>query len=370
MSAIARGFSDELARIARTPVDLFLLTAMPLLLLGSMAAMIFGGSPERLGTVIVDRDGGALAQRIARDVDAAPGLSVVARTPDLNAAMAMIRREEAVAAIVIPRGVGTRVADGAPVEIFHQALFLSTGALAATNLRVVVAAALAGEKDAGIEADRLPLPAVTVTVLGNPTLSLELYLGLLLGPGVLHLLIAVSAAASIGLLMRERSFADYVRGVDRAGGRIVGRLAVHVAAGTLWGVLWLLWLTLARGYRADGSLMLIVVGIALLFVATAAVALLLVAATREVATALSGAVIVAGSALAYSGASLPLGGAGWFARFWSAVLPLTHFLTLQMDQVLGVAPAPFLRAAGALMLYPLVAGGAGLWLVLRDGRAR
>ena len=77
---------------------------------------------------------------------------------------------------------------------------------------------------------------------------------------------------------------------------------------------------------------------------------------------------LAGSALAYSGASLPLTGAGLFARVWSQILPLTHFMALQMDQVMGVAAMPFLRAGAVLMLYPLVAGGAGAWLIRRAGR--
>ena len=373
MNAMRAACRAEIARIGRTRVDLLLLMLMPLLLLGAMAAMLFAGSPYGLKTVIVDRDGGALARSIVRHIAASHSVSIVARTSDLDQAMAMIRSERAVAAVVIPRGVGTRVADGAPVEIFHQAVFLSTGALAATNLRAVITATLlaARAEDSGLAqavALRVPLPGIAVTILGNPTTSFEWYLGLLLWPGILHLLIAVTCVSSIGALMEDHSFAAFARGTPAPVAVLIGRRVPHIVAGTLWGTLWLLWLTLARGYRPEGSLMLIVVGLVLLFVATAALALLLVAATREVSTSLSGAVILAGSALAYSGASLPLTGAGLFARVWSQILPLTHFMALQMDQVMGVAAMPFLRAGAVLMLYPLVAGGAGAWLIRRAGR--
>ena len=376
MTAFAAAFGDELRRIARTPVDLLLLTLMPLVLLGSMAAMLFHGKPEGLATVIVDRDGGALARAITRNIAAGSGVRIVARTPDLGEAMGMIRREQAVAAVVIPHGVGTRAAEGAPVEIFYQAVFLSTGALASTNLRVVIAATLAQARAgsmglgglAAIDPKRLPLPGVQVTVLGNPSLSLEWYLGLLLGPGVLHLLIAVTCISALAALMHDGSFGAFARATPHRGATIAGRLAPHVLVGTLWGILWTLWLILARGYLVEGSVMLIVAGLLLLFLATAAVALLLMAATRNVATALSGAVILAGSALAYSGASLPINGAPLFARVWNQVLPLTHYMAVQMDQVLGVAPAPFLRAAGALLLYPVIAGGIGLVLIVRAGK--
>lgn len=373
MSAFAAAFGQELARIARAPLDLFLLTLFPLLLLGAMAAMIFGGSPHHLGTVVVDRDGGPLARAIIRNVAATPQLTIVARTPDLAEALSMVRSEQAAAILVIPHGVGTRAAGEAPVEILYQAVFLSTGALASTYLRVAVEATLLGaapdiRQIEGLGALRTALPGVQVTLLGNPGASLEWYLGLLLGPGILHLLIAVTCVGSLGLLLRGGSFATFARGTAHPIAFLSGRLAPHAIAGILWGTLWMLWLVLARGYHVNGSLLAIVAGLSLLFVATAALALLLLAATREVSTALSGAVIIAGSALAYSGASLPLTGGLWIARVWSDALPLTHFLALQMDQVLGISAGPALRAGGALLLYPLIAGGAGIALIRRAGK--
>ena len=373
LRSLSAACGEEVSRILATRLDLLLLTLMPLVLLGSMAAMLWGGSPHDLRTVIVDRDGGSVARAIVRNIAANRALQIVGTTPSLDDAMAMIRREAAVAAVVIPRGVGTRNARGAPVEIFYQTVFLSTGALASTSLRVVISTTLADRqlRDAalgGVAALHTPLPGVQVTLLGNPTASLEWYLGLLLGPAILHLLIAVTCVGSVGLLLDDKAFAAFARRSPHPAATLIGRLTPHVAAGTMWTTVWLLWLTLARGYRAEGSLALIVAGALLLFVATAAVALLLLAATREVSTALSGAVIIAGSALAYSGTSLPITGAGLFPRIWSDLLPLTHFLTLQMDQVLGVSAAPVARAVSGLLLYPLVAGGIALRLIVRAGR--
>lgn len=350
-----------------------MLTVMPLILLGSMAAMIWGGSPHDLATVVVDRDGGAVSRAIVRHIAAARSVQVVEETSSLDHAMAMIRSEAAVAAVVIPSGVGTREAKGAPVEIFYQAVFLSTGALASTNLRVLIATALAEQRlrNAAIgsaAALRIPLPGIEVTVLGNPTASLEWYLGLLLGPAILHLLIAVTCIGSVGLLLEDKSFGAFASRCAHPMATLVGRLAPHIVAGTMWMTMWLLWLTLARGYRAEGSVGIIVAGAGLLFIATAAAALLLLAVTREVSTSLSGAVIVAGSALAYSGTSLPIAGAGLFARAWSQILPLTHFLTLQMDQVLGTTSGAMTASLGSLLLYPFVAGAPALWLIVRTAR--
>ena len=74
-------------------------------------------------------------------------------------------------------------------------------------------------------------------------------------------------------------------------------------------------------------------------------------------TALSLTAIYAGSALAFSGGTLPLNGASWLAVGWSAVLPYAHYLALAMDQALGSPPALALRPGAVLLGYVLIAGG-------------
>ena len=374
MTSIGSACYAELRRIWSTPIDLILLTVMPLILLALMAAMIFGGTPSALQVVVVDQDNSDLSREITRNVDVSKAVQIVERTTNIDRAMSLVRSEQAVAVLVIPKGVGTRVADGTPVQILYQAAFLSSGSLASSGIQSAVTATLDAHRPrleglAGAAALHPPLPGVQLTILGNPSTSMEWYLGLMLGPAILHLLIAITCVSSLGHVIVDRSFAAFTARTPRLTASLIGRMAPHVVIGTLWGIVWLLWLTLARGYRAEGSLAVIVVGLFLLCVATAAIAMLLQAITRETSTSLSGAVIIAGSALAYSGASLPITGAGRFAEIWSAILPLTHFMTLQMDQVLRTSLWVAAKSAGALLLYLLIAGGLAVLLIRRSGRA-
>lgn len=371
MMAFAAGLRSELARLARNRIDLALLTVMPAVLLLSMAAMIFPGSLSGLKVVVVDRDGGPVARAILRTLDASPKLRLVGVTPQSADALAAVRREEAQAVLIIPHDVGS-LQSPQPVEILYQAQFLASGSLASTYLQLAAAEAVA---EAATEQGRLIGPGtpgqatgIHIRLLGNPTLSLEWYLGLLLGPGVLHLAIAVTTIASLGQLMEGKSFAAFARSTPARVAWLIGRMTPHVVAGTLWSTLWILWLILARGYRLEGSLAILLAGMVLLFVATVSISLFLIVVTREVATALSGAVILAGSALAYSGASLPVNGASWFVQLWNAVLPLTHYLRLQMDEAMGASLRPILIEGGTLLLYPLLPGGLGLWLIARAGK--
>lgn len=371
--SLSAGLRVEIGRLARSRLDLALLTLLPAVLLALMAAMIFPGSLHSLKVVVVDRDGGTLARAIVRTIEASPRLKLAGVTPQIGVALSAIRREQAQAVLVIPSGVGTAGTEHQPIESLYQAQFLAAGSLASTDLELATAAALGTNSTSATHLaglDQVPrlAPGIHVRLLGNPTLSLEWYLGLLLGPGVLHLLIAVTAIGSAGLLLEGKSFETFAGATAAPAMWIIGRMMPHVAAGTLWGTAWFLWLTLARGYRLEGSLWVVLVGLFLLFVATVAIGLFLLAVTRETATALSGAVIIAGSALAYSGASLPINGAPWVAQAWNAVLPLTHYLRLQMDEAMGAALRPAFIEAGWLLVYPLGPGLLALFLMSRERR--
>jgi ABC-2 type transport system permease protein len=370
--SFADGLRDELDRLRRSRLDLALLTIVPAILLALMAAMISAGSPMGINVVVVDRDGGPLARAIIRNVQATPRLKLARTTAQIGPALSALRSEDASAVLVIPHEVGTAQAVQ-PLEIFYDAQFLSIGTLSSSYLQLAAGSALldSGTDAAQRAAQTMVLraaPGLHVRLLGNPTLSLGWYLGLLLGPGVLHLVIAISAIGSAAKLLDGKSFGAFARGTPNPSLRLIARMTPHIMAGTLWAIVWFLWLMLAHGYRMEGRLMFVVAGLLELFIATAALGLCLLAITRSGTEAMSGAVIVAGSALAYSGASLPISGAPWPAQAWNAVLPLTHYLRLQMDEVMGATWPPILRETGVLLLYPLLLGTLALWLITRSRR--
>lgn len=375
MSAFRRALAEELAHLWRNRFDLALLTLVPLACLVVMGGMMVQGAPRGLGVVIVDQDRSAASRSIVRAIGAVDALRVVDDVSSLSEGLSAIRRERAIAVVVLPSGLGGARTAATPrtIEIFYQTAFLSTGALTSALLQATITADLVRQAPAdaglaGVALLRLPLPGVQVTLLGNPSASLEWYLALLIGPAILHLLIAVTCAGSLGRELVGGSMGPWAVRVGSPAMAAAGRLLPHVAVGTLWLCLWLVWLTLGQGFAFTGAIGLVAIGGLLLFLATAAISTLLIALTGEVATSLSASVIYAGSALAYSGASLPITGGIAFARIWSAILPLTHYITLEMDQTIGVDIVVWARQAMILAVVALVAGGGAVLLLRRQAR--
>ncbi len=364
MRSFWRAWVAEWRHLLASPGDLALLTLFPLAAIAIVAGVFIGGVARQLPIAVIDEDGGAFSRALRADLAASPALRVVAVTQDTAAVMDAFRRGEVVAALQIPNGVdeGLVRARAPALTLYYNASFLSTGKLAQGAIATVVSAAashslVAQQVNAVVPAMRGRMPTVQTSILFNPQASFEGYLPALIHPAVLHLIVACATVMAIGRALRRDSLAAWARRQRNLPMALAGKLAPAVLIVSAWGAVWLIWTAGVRGWRPEGSIGLIWLGQALLFAATAAISALLVAVTRRVSTGLSVSAIYAGAALAYSGGTLPLSGASWFARSWSAVLPYPHYLPLAMDQFIGAPPALALRPALTLVGYTLVAGG-------------
>jgi ABC-2 type transport system permease protein len=370
MSAFRRALAAEIDHLGRDRWDLGLLFLQPAILLSLVAAMLYQGVVRELPIAVVDEDQSTLSRAIIRDVDASPTVRVVP-AKDLPAAFSAVRSERAQAVVYIPRGLvqGFVRPPAAAVQIFFQAIFFSSGESVANAINTSVTDSLKEHapqllSSHGFPAARRIEPSVQVTVLGNPAGSLEWFLSSLIQPCVLQLIVACMTVAALGRELEHGTFAGWVRRSGGVAAALAGKFLPYVAVTSAFGALWLVWLVLFRGGRVDGSLGLIAVGQVILYAGTAAISALFVAATRKIQDPMVFSVIYAGTAIAYSNATLPLKGGSVIARTWSQTIPYRHYIDLQMGQYLGAPLSEALRPLAALALYIVVAG-AGAVLLLR-----
>ncbi len=377
MSTFGRALRAELRHLARDRWDLAGITLVPGILLCLVAAVFWHGAMRQLPLVVIDDDRSVASRAVVRALEASPMVRIARVSASEGEAVDAVRRGHAMGFVHLPRDLGAGIARHRTpvVRIFYNASFLSAGSQLARGAEAAVQAAtgtllteqLSGHAPPPDPTHRLAIEAIPLT---NAASSFEWFLGTLLDPAVLHLVTAVTCALALGRELEGRSLARWAAASGALAPALLGKMTPYVAATSLWGVVWLLYITLGRGWRVEGSLLIVVAGQSLFYLATAAISALLVAATREAASALSVCAVYAGSALAYAGATLPLNGAGGFASVWSQVLPLTHYVALQMGQFSGHAPLAALRPALALLAYVAIAGGGALALIARPARVR
>jgi len=370
MSAFKRALAGEIRHLCHDRWDLAGLFLVPGVLLFLIAAMLWQGAMRNLPLAVVDNDGGTASRAMIRALDASPMLRIAAFYQNETDAVRAVRRGDALALVHLPAGLGKGLARRRQpvIRIFYTASFLSAGAQIANGTKEALNDATVEVTASQLSSHALPVSrsrrfVVEATALGNASTSFEWYLGMLIFPAVLHLSAACVCAMALGRELRDRSLTIWARSSGGITFALIGKMLPYVVVTSLWGVAWLVYLTLARGWRVEGSLVTIVVAQTLFYAATAAIAAFLVAATRELATTLSISAVYAGSALAYSGATLPLNGANAFAHVWSNVLPLPHYIAVQMGQVGDMSLVSMVAPILSLLGYVVVAGGGASVLI-------
>lgn len=322
------------------PWDAFVASGLPLILLVIIGAMLAPGVIHHAPTAVVDQDRSSFSRAAIRNMQASAGVRVAYSPATLDEAMGLMRQGKIYSIAHFPAGFSQNAfRRPEDVTVYFNGAYQTVGALAATSQSAAIVAAAAPileqrARQMGAPATTLHPPAVQVSIIGNPQLNFELFLGGLLAPGVLHLLAACSAVLAIGRLMDGGSFKAFQRANrGRMAGALIGRLLPHFVVFTLWGFAWIAWLCGFRGWGVAGSLPLLLLGVAALIAVSVALSALLVAAAGDIDTAFSATAVYAGAAIAFSNGTLPLDHAPRFARIWSDILPYTYYLRLQTSQM-------------------------------------
>jgi ABC-2 type transport system permease protein len=374
----------ELRRIASRPLEPLLLVVLPALALAFTWAIFSAGLPRELPVAVLDQDHSRLSRLLVRMIDATPSVRVAERPSDAKAAEDLVLSGRVYAYVLLPEGLERDVKRGqaqpvvaytnaqllVPASLVKRDLLAATSTLSAgLKLRRLRAA---GETEASALVRAEPVRA-DIHALFNPQLNYVSYLFVALFPTLLHIFVLLAAVNSVGSELREGTASEWLAA---AGGSTVRALAGKLAPSTLSflvvaSVAMALLFGLA-GVPLRGSLALLLLGTLLFVLAYQALGVLLVALFANLRFATSAAAFLASPAFAYAGITFPTMGMPPFARLWSALLPLSHYLKLLVDQAMKGAPPPvsapsLLALLAFAVLSPLVAWPR-LQRVLREPR--
>jgi ABC-2 type transport system permease protein len=374
----------EVARAVSGWYYLVLFAVLPLLSFALLLAIFGTGVPRDLPVAVVDDDHSALSRQLARMVDATPSMRVAFQAPDAEAARALILENRVYAMIVIPADMERDARRGAAPKVvaFYNAQLLLPASLIRRDLRGAVATLSGGlevrSREARGDTPRGALAHIEpirldAHTLFNPQLNYVYFLVATLLPTMVQIFVTVGTVHVLGVELKEGTAGAWVQA---AGGSAWRAVAGKLLPYTVWFVALALF-TLALLFRwvgvpLAGSAPLIVLGSILFVLAYQAVALMLVAWLANLRFATSAAALYCTPAFAFVGVTFPVIAMPAAGRAWGAVLPLTHYLRLLVDQGLRGAPvASALPALGALAAFVVLPPAASAWRlsrVMRDPR--
>lgn len=368
-------WSREWARLRADPLDLAMLSWVPLLLGLLMLWTFSAGLATRLPIAVLDQDHSGPSRQLQRLLDAAPGLALSAAPADPAEARALLRDGRVYALLVIPAGLARELKRGraAQVQLLHNAQFSTHSGLIQKDVRGAV-----GTMSAGIEIlarekrGQSPLAAAQsfeplragLASQYNTALNYQQFLATALMPALLHLLAMVAGAWTAGRELRDASSPAWL---DAAGGRAWPALLAKLAPAWL-----LLCATDALILLALQGLGLLQSGAMLLALHAALLALYLALGAalallaRSLRLALSAAGFITAPAFAFSGIGFPLMAMPEGARLWAEALPLTWTLQVQVGLLQqGWAARAALPLLGALLAGTLALLALAAWRLPR-----
>ncbi len=363
---VAKVWRREWQRVLADRRSHWLMLYLPLASAGLMLALFSTRTPRELPITVHDADGSALSRQLIRNLDATPALRVAHQARDLTDGRESVLRGDSYALLAIPADYQRDVLRGAPrpSQFFYNTQLLTAGNLAARDARMAAGTlsltqavgrrVLAGQGAPTAIAAASPI-ATQLHALFNPSLDYARFLGLSVIAALLHIFaVVVGIDATAGELRRSTAGNWFEAAGASPWKALLGKLALH------W--LWFSWLGAviifvslrALGVQIAGNAGFLLAGWSLFVAAGLALGAFLSGITANLRVATSVSSLLVSPALAFSGLTFPSVAFPTWVTGWSALLPLTHYLQLQLQQVSMATPAP--AALGPLLaLLPFAA---------------
>ncbi|HDX8445508.1 ABC transporter permease [Aeromonas hydrophila] len=334
---------------------------LPLLLIGILCWVFSAGLARDLKIGLVDLDQSLLSRELAFSLDASAGLKVAQQFDSIDAGARALRGGDIYALVVLPSHLERDARQGTQpqVTVFNNGQFiliakLVNSALAQVvgtlNGQVGVLSAMAGGKALpGALGQAVPI-ASQVTALYNINSSYAQFLLSALLPAVWQILVVlygINALARTDRLGLDWTTKGVWFGLWRT-------LLPHVLIGWGWGLGWSLLLFKGFGYPMQGSWLVLATGLGLASAACVSMGAFFYGIIRDPARALSLAGAYTAPGFAFMGVTFPVSAMGDFAQFWRSLLPISHYVELQIGQTnYGQPLAAALPQFGALLLFLL-----------------
>lgn len=375
----------ELGRMADTPFYVLGMVVFPIVSAVLIVAIFGSGIVRDLPVSLVDHDRSPLSGRLARMLDATPGLRLAHDDPDVPTAQTRVLRGESYGVIIMPLNFAREVTrGGAPrVTVFYNAQYLlpastirkdAMAAISTLSASIEAGRRTAGGQHPGSVGGLVEPVSVDVHTLGNPALSYVPYLVTGVLPSLFQIFVMVMAVHAFGSELKDGTAGMWLQA---AGGRawvaIAGKLLPYAVYFSVLGLAMLGGLFWWMGIPLQGNLPTVAGATVLFALAYLAMGFAAVALTGNLRLATSLAAFYSVPAFAFAGLTFPVWGMPIAGQAWSSLLPLTHYLALVVNLALRGSPlqaaGPPLLALAAFAVVPWVTLGWRMASLARDPHA-
>ena len=309
--------------------------------------------PRDLPIAVFNSDNSSLSRTYTRMLDSTPTLDVAYETTSIEEGKDLIIKGKAYALVVIPKHFQKDIyKNNSPqiVSYFNNQLLL-VGGMVSKDITVATKTLLAGinikaktkrglPKD--VAASQVNIIGVDEHIRSNPYLNYSYFLGITSIAHIMQILIAFTAIWAVGIEFKEGTTIDWLKSSNYsilAG--VFGKLFPYFLN------FFFLILTIYVFYfgifsvPCEGNIFVIIFTTALFIAAYQLIGVFFVALAANLRFALSSGAFFTALGFTFAGVTFPHIAMPAFAKVYSNLLPITHYLKIMIDQTLRNIPPKY-----------------------------
>lgn len=342
-----------------------LVSWIPLLLFGSIWFIFSGAIARDLATGVVDLDGSRMSRALIRQYDASPALQVGRSYSTVAEGAKALRGGEIYALVIIPASLekDTLLGRAPQVTAFYNSQFILIGRLINAALQQAHGTSITGievAKNLRSGSPEMRMVLATAVPIGNQLNPLfnsssnyAQFLVSAIIPAIWQILIAVTTILSMAAEIRREGLYRWLHPHPVAA--ILLKLMPYTLVFWLQGIGFLGGMFVLLGWPMHGSWAVLLGAQFLTVLACQAAGACIFFLSPDPTRALSLAAAYTAPAFAFMGITFPVSDMNLAARIWRCILPISHYIDIQVGQAnYGVPAATAISELGCLLVFLLL----------------
>ncbi|WP_220719539.1 ABC transporter permease [Agarivorans litoreus] len=318
-----------------------MLTWLPLFAFLAVWWVFSSGLTRELPIAVVDHDHSQLSRSLISHYNASPALKVHSVYGEPQA-RSMLRTGEVSALIIIPADMEkhTKLAQTPSVAAYYNSQFMVIGkqinsalqqAHGTFSAKVAVAKALSHGTTQTLQALGGAVPIRNqISALYNGNSNYAQFIVSAALPAFWQILIMTVMILALGAELKNNSFKSWL--AQQAWQKLTIKLSFFGALLWLQGILLCTLMFHGFDWPMRGSWSVLLLALLLCVVASQAIALIFMLLFQNIERALSYAAALTAPSFAFMGVTFPISDMPWFAQFWRQLIPVTHYIEVQIAQ--------------------------------------
>lgn len=333
--------SYEIKSIRDSWYKLLLITLLPLLSFGLIAAIFYSGVARDMPIAVVDNDHSSLSRSLLANIEASPTIDIAYTSLSTRDAIALVKETKAYGVVIIPHNFqrDTLLHRQPKITAMLNTQYILIGKILTSALNTIVMQSsakvayiqsLANTQNSLISIGKIVPIGVQITPFFNMYQNYFYFLVSALIPAIWQIFIVITTLVSLGMIFKYHTEELVFSNGRYVATRLIALMLPYSVVFTLMGVLYLFYIYSAWVFQ--GSFALLLLGIFLTVVAYQVIALLFFALSFDYARSLSLGAVYTAPAFAFLGVTFPVYNMNDFALFWRGILPISHYVELQIAE--------------------------------------